>query len=234
MNDNTIDQAFQAFDLNKVEEIVAEKVRPLQEENEQLKSKLEGVSKVFSSQQENNWGFSAQDRDGRPAPKSWDEGAAVIAQKAKEEAKKEILTEIEKREKQRLEQQKQAFASEKKDQEKMFMSWDRAWEGLVEDGFLPSVGDDAKQKMSQGQQLTSEEVRADRGLSARLDLFNAALDYKKRTGKDPDIYRFATKQWLKDSGEEAPVYGTGGSFIPSNNSEPDYSEIHSLAKKFVR
>jgi len=207
------------------------KLQELEQQNRDLQSKLESLGSALTGGNKDAWGFSAKDHRGNPAPKSWDEGAATIARRAKEEAKEEILSALDKKEKAKEEAQKRAWAASEKRNEEMFASWDKDVDALWTEGDLPAAKPEELDKWRKGQ-YSDEEALKIPAFKARRDLMNAALTHKRNTGEAVNLYRFAKTQYKKQAGMDAPVFDGSSSYAPVEE-ETDYETIHNVAKQYV-
>jgi Fe-S cluster biosynthesis and repair protein YggX len=228
----TDQDAFAALDEQKIQEGVIQKLAPVIREEatkqaeEIVKQKLGNFAQSISGTP-NEFGWSAVDKSGRPAPESWDEGAAKIAARAKEEAKREVLSEIEKKEQERANQSKLADEASKREMDATVKQWDEDWTALVEENELPGMSEESRKLIAEGKQV---DISKDPGLSTRWELLQAALAEKQRTGKPVNLYRFYKTQYKTNPGMNAPVF-SGGRGAVSQEKELSYEEIHELTKK---
>lgn len=186
----------------------------------------ERLGKLAGDSERSGWGFTAKDSQGRPAPRSWDEGAEAIASRAKQEALSEFEKKLEQREKQKEQLTKKQREQQLKENQRQFSQWDSDWQALVEEGDMPAMSEETQKKLKAGV-LSDDEALKDPALKARYDLLQSAMDYKRRTGKDVNLYRFYKTDYQKQAGMDAPVTGSSRGVTPSEDL-PSRDEIRRM------
>lgn len=227
------DKAFQALDTEKLKADLLPDLEKKAEEIAERKTaeKLAGLSKAISGEEEDKYGWSAKDKSGKPAPKSWEEGADKIASRAKEEAKKEVFAEIDARDKKKADEMKALDDNKKTKMDEMIKDWDNDWRALVDEGDMPGMSDDTRKALKEDPRKV--DVSKDKGLSARWQLIQAARSEMERTGEKVNLYRFAKNKYSRSAGMNAPVMGGSTGYVEQDN-EPTYEEIHAEAQKHIR
>lgn len=226
MNDSTdLQKEIETLDRAKLLEELSPDIEKKAEQIAEQKLQ-ERLSSLAGTAERDEWGFTARDSQGRPAPKSWDEGAKVIASKAKQEALTEFEKKLEERENRKKQEEKKRLEQQREESQRQYSQWDKDWQALVEEGELPGMSEEAQKKLKAGL-LSDDEALKDQGLKARYDLLQAAVDHRKRTGEDINLYRFYKTQYKNEPGMSAPVTGSSRGFTPQQP-EPDYDEIKRL------
>ena len=221
------DQAFAAFNNEDTTQKTDPRIDEVLKENQELKSRLDRFTQAVTGE-ESPW--QGKDKSGRPAPTGWDEVDKRIeeAQKrAAELARKEVLTEVEKREQARLEEEKKQRESEKLKQDEVKKQFDQDWFDLVEEGKMPKMSEETEKKWRAGE-LTEAEALKDPALVARLNLIQTA-----REKGETSLYKAYHKHFTRESARRAPVMGAGAA-SPIEPQERDYEDIHKQALGLVR
>jgi hypothetical protein len=228
------EKAFEALD----EQIVLDKITPIVEKRaeeiaeKKAQEKLSSFARTIAGEPDDKWGWSGKDRSGNPAPLSWEEGAAKIAAKAKEEAKQEIMSDLDKKEQERKRQEELHTEVRKKELDQTISEWDEDWRALTDEGEMPRMSEETAKLIKAGK-VAEVDPQTDPGLKARWELLQAAKEYMDKTGKKVNLYRFYKTDYKKNPGMNAPVFGGGRGHV-EEDSDLTYDQIHGLSKTFIR
>lgn len=219
-NVNNDEEIFNKIDQEKITEEI--KQQAVKEAQEALISKLTGGSKP-------KYGWEEK---GKKAPTDYDELFEEVEKRgikeddarriAREEAKKAQ----EELEEQRLKQEEEARKKQAESQKERAEGFDREWYQLVKEGKMPSPAKELQERINKGEALTKDEILADEGLKARLDLLkfassgrkSAKLAYYEDFNKEP-------------AGKNAPVIGSRPRSPQTEDKEIQYEDTAKLRKK---
>jgi len=218
MTDKTQD-AFDQLDQEKVKEAAKAEV-------EKLKEGL--VESIVGKKPKYSWEEKGQDK---PAnyDELYDENDRRYVKKEEvidqaKEAAREVLKEKEEESLKAEEEKRKATEAELEQKKKDF---DRGWYDLVENGKMPKVADEVQERINKNEQLTPDEIMADEGLKARLELAKLA----RETGKTVKE-AFYEDYDQTPAGANAPVIGGKPTAPVSEDSELKYEETAKDRKKF--
>lgn len=180
----------------------------------------------------------AQSISGKPGyqtPKSWEELENRITTTAEERAnaiaEEKVKVALAARDKEVEDKTKQTLQQTEAQQKAEWAQMSREWAEAVQDGVIPDIKPEIKQKLMAGTdyaQLTPEE-QADPGLKAYNDgrLLHGQL---KQQGKSTSFYRTLDKFYNKmPAGANAPVIG-GSTPTPQPSEEFDYDQVKANRK----
>ena len=173
-------------------EIKAEAVREAQEA---LISNISGKKADFS------W-----EEKGKKAPNDYNELFAESDRRAEEKInnfKEEMKAEEDAKEQAKLDSDDAKRKSDTEAIEEKRQTFDKEWYELVKEDKLPNVAEELQVRINKGEKLSKEEIMADDGLKARLDL----ADMVQKTGKSAKLAFYEDFSKKDQPGKTAPVLG---------------------------
>jgi hypothetical protein len=205
---------------------------PLEEVIETTTKKVMESAGISQEEQkeleEEGFKFAWEER-GEDRPQSWKEQSqeTIRLMKWQDEKKAAEMQETE----------KQAIADAQERTKRINMMWDRQLDELRDDGYIPQVNPDIKQKLADGKRLTKEEME-DPGLQAQHNIietmYNKSIESQEK-GEQPitDIHNIYHRfirpnQKKKPAGASAPVSGGRKSVPQETEKELSYDELHNM------
>ncbi len=166
---------------------------------------------------------------GRDVPESYDELISEVKKHVPSVSPEDIDMRVEakmkEREDARLEEEKtrnKAYADEIEGKRR---SADVEWYDLVKEGKMPAPSQEIQDRINAGDSLTIDEIQADPGLSARLELMKVAKNKSVKLA----YYEEYSQQ---PAGAHAPVFGGHPSTPQAESTELDYErDVKSNRKK---
>lgn len=131
----------------------------------------------------------------------------------KEDAERRALEEKAKRDVESIEESRKRFDSD--------------WYSLVQEGKMPAVAPELQERINKGDKLTKDEILADEGLKARLELAQLA------TNKSAKLAYYEDYQPKQPAGANAPVFGGRPSSAQTESQELDYEKDVKANRKRV-
>jgi len=215
MNDPTSDALNQLDTENFKKEIKEEAVKEAQDA---LIQRLQGDKDGFE------W-----EKRGKKAPSDYNEMFAESDRRAdeklenfKQELEKEKVEKAE-AETKLQEDSRKVKAEELENKRKGF---DNEWSDLVKQGKMKDATKESWEKINKGEKLTKEEIDADEGLKARLEL--AALS--QSTGKSAKLV-FYEDYKQEPAGAKAPVLGGRPRTPQKESTELEYKDVAANRKR---
>jgi len=206
--------------MTETPQIDAENIKreAIQAAKESLITALQGDKSKYSWEQR-----------GKDSPETYDELFNEAKKQIPTISQDDIDARVEAKLKEREETQKTVQELEKQrsntELEERRKSFDTEWYDLVHQGKMPAVEAKTQEKINKGETLTMEEIQADAGLSARLELA------KVSGGKSAKI-AFYEEYNKEPVGASAPVIGTRPSSPAKENKELDYDrDVAPLRKR---
>jgi hypothetical protein len=162
--------------------------------------------------------FSWEDR-GKQAPDTYEELFSEVEKRvspiSQEDIDRRVEEKLAEKEKEREELSKQTQKQQEDAVTEKRKAFDNEWYDLVNQGKMPKPDPKVMERINKGEHLTMDEINADEGLRARLELAKVAVNksakiaYYEDYGKDP-------------AGATAPVLGTRPSASQKESQELDY------------
>lgn len=189
------------------EEIKAEAVKEAQQE---LINRLQGNKKTYS------W-----EERGKTAPESYDELFSEVKKNiptlSQDEIDARVDAKLQEKENARLESEKEEKKQKDADLESKRKSFDAEWYQLVQEGKMPQVDAKLQDRINKGEELTKDEIMADKGLKARLELAQVAVNKSAKLAFYEDYNK-------EQPGAHAPVFGNRPSSPHQESQELDYDK----------
>lgn len=209
------DRVFSQLDADKIKEEAVEAAK------DALISKLSGGTPKYSWEQR-----------GKNRPDNYDELFDEVKKQtssiSEDDAKRVAREEFNKLQTEREEQQQKQVEEGRKKQletaEEQRKQFDNDWYELVKENKMPAPSKEVQERINKGETLTREEILADEGLKARLELVelakgkSAKLAFYEDYGKQP-------------AGATAPVLGGRPASTQKDSEEFDYADIEKNRKK---
>ena len=171
--------------------------------------------------------YSWQER-GKEAPDSYPELFEEVKKQIPTLSKEDIALQVEetlrKKEEAKLEEDKKKQDSIQADLDNKRKAFDAEWYDLVQQGKMPKVAQDVQERINKGETLTLDEIEADEGLKARLELAKLAQTKSAKVAYYEDYNK-------EPAGSRAPVLGSRPS-VAREPQELDYErDIKPLRKR---
>jgi len=204
------------------EQIKAEATQAATEQVEKLKQGL-----IESIQGEKKSQFSWEEK-GKDKPETYNE---LFEEVDKRVVKPEDVDKmVEQKLEARTQAEKEAEEAKKKEEEETFtkrkQAFDEEWYDLVQQGKMPKVADEVQERINKNEKLTPNEIMADEGLKARLEL--AQLSTSTGKGAKVAFYEDYDKQ---PAGASAPVLGGRPTTPQGGDKELDYEDVAKSRKQ---
>lgn len=159
---------------------------------------------------------------GKDAPENYDvlfdefkkQTPGLTADEAKKLAREEFEALEADREAKRKEKEVESAKAKEQESEAKRKTFDTEWYQLVQEGKMPKVSDALQERINKGESLTKEEILADEGLKARLELAAMAKDKSAKLAFYEDYGK-------EQPGAHAPVLGNRPA-SPKETQELDY------------
>lgn len=212
---------YQSIDEEKLIARAREAVLPdaIEAAKSSLIESLQGKKAKYSWQEE-----------GRQAPKDYDELFAEIKKNvpaiSDEEIDRRVEEKLKAREERELKQLEEKRTQEAQTIEERRKQFDAEWYDLVNSGKMPKVADELQERINKGERLTKEEIMADEGLKARIDL----MQFVTSTGKSAKLAYYEDYA-QNHPGMSAPVFGGRPAAPSSSHQEESYEDLHAEAIK---
>lgn len=162
--------------------------------------------------------YSWQER-GKEAPDTYDELFSEVKKQvaplSKEDIDKQVEEKLAEKERQKEEREKEAEKQKFAEVENKRKAFDVEWYQLVNEGKMPKVADAIQERINKGEVLTMEEIQADEGLAARLELAKVAVNKSAKLAYYEDYQK-------QPAGATAPVLGVRPSVTRKESQELDY------------
>lgn len=213
--------AFKELDVVKLKEELSQDIEA------KADARLQEKLRELAGGDDDDFGWSGVDSQGKKAPRGWDEAGKKITEKAVSEAESRILSKIEQKEKERKEAEKREAEVSKVEQRKVYQQWDKDWSDLVNEGKMPKISEEIAKKIRDGVVLTDED-KTDKGLKARMDLIQIAM-----SKGDNNLYKVYHRDYVNEKARRAPVMGEGMSPI-DNEPTMSYEQMREISKNILR
>jgi len=203
------------------EKISADAKAEARAEVERLKQGL--VQSIQGDKKKYSW-----EEKGKQKPDNYDElfeevDKRVVKPEDIDRRVEEKLAEREKREQEASEKTRKQREQEVEERKKAF---DAEWYDLVQQGKMPKVADELQERINKNERLTREEILADEGLKARLELAEL-VQSKGKSAKVAYYEDYSTEQ----AGAKAPVLGGRPTTPQADNDELSYEDVAKDRKK---
>lgn len=187
---------------------------------ERIKQEAIEASKqaLIESLQGNKSKFSWEER-GKQAPDTYDElfneVKRQVAPLSQEDIDRRLEEKLAAKEREREEREKEAQKKQEEEVTAKRRAFDNEWYQLVNEGKMPRVAPEVQERIDKGEVLTMDEIKADEGLAARLELARVAVNKSAKLAYYEDYQK-------EPAGARAPVIGTRPTGAFKESEELDY------------
>ena len=207
------DATFTKLDQDNLKQEI--KTEAVQAAKDELISTIQGKKEQFSWEQE-----------GKVRPDTYKELFEEVDRRGVKSEDIDARVEEKLKERDDVELKKQEDTRKQKDEEakQRREKFDADWYALVQEGKMPAPSEEVQERINKGDKLTQEEIMADPGLTARIELGklasnkSAKLAFYEDYGKEP-------------AGAKAPVLGARPSAPQKDDKELEYEDVSANRKK---
>jgi len=211
MNDSVQDNLERIDQEKLVDAAKKEAVSEVEKLKQELVQSIQGEKKKYS------W-----EEKGKTKPDNYDElfeevDKRVVKPEDLEKLVENKLSETEKKRQEAEEQSRKQKELELGERKKQF---DSEWYDLVQQGKMPKVADEIQERINKNEKLTKDEILADEGLKARLEL----AQLSQSTGKTAKV-AYYEDYTAEAAGKSAPVLGGRPSTPQTDSQELEYEDV---------
>jgi len=212
-NKSTDDKIFNKIDQDKFKQEV--KTEAIAEAKQTLIDNIQGKKSQYS------W-----EERGKNKPDNYDELYSDIKKDRikPEDVDKMVEDKFKKREEVQIQKAEEVRKQKDEDLKTKRQNFDKDWYSLVEEGKMPAPSKEIQERINKGEQLTKEEIMADDGLKARLELAKYSQNKNAKLAYYEDLNK-------EQPGKNAPVLGARPSSPQKDAKELTYDDVSKNRKK---